>query len=409
LVLSRRDAVGALGALLPALVAARASAARPVPAPATGGDFALEGTYLDAAFIHPFGGFALDAATAYAQAKHADPQAVGPVRNARRIAVERFARLIGAQPKDIAVVPSTMDGENLVNATLRIGPGRGVVTDALHYDASLALYGEQRRRGAPVGIALPRVDGRIDLADIRALITRETRLIAVSLVSSSTGFTHDLAELCALAHAHDVLVYADIIQAAGAVPIDVRASGVDFACCGTYKWLMGDFGTAFLYIRPDRLDRLTRVQTGWRQIRRQGEHGLPFDPPGSPLDDYTLASDAVGFFELSTPAWGALAVAGASLDHVASIGVAEITRRRQPLLDRLHDGLPRKDFQPLTVPGAAGPIISFAVRDAAKRFGPPLQAARIKISTYDNRIRIAPSVYNDTDDIDRLLAILTRG
>jgi len=405
LTLSRRDAIGALGVLLPSLMAVRAGAE---PATPRDGDFALDGAYLDAAFIHPFGTFALDAATAYAQAKHANPQVAGPGRNARRGAVERFARLINARPEDIAVVPSTMDGENLVNATLRIGPGRGVVTDALHYDASLALYGEHHRRGTPVGIVMPRQDGRIDLADVRALITPETRLIAVSLVSSSTGFTHDLAELCALAHARDVLVYADIIQAAGAIPVDVRASGVDFACCGTYKWLMGDFGTAFLYVRPDRLDRLSRVQTGWRQVRQQGEHGLPFDAPGSWLEDYALASDAVGFFELSTPAWGALAVASASLDYVASIGVAEILRRRQPLLDQVHEGLAGQDFQPLTARGAAGPIVSFAVRDAARRFDPALQAARIKISTYDNRIRIAPSVYNDATDIDRLLTVLTK-
>jgi len=403
--LSRRDAIGALGVLLRPLMTARSAAARATAA-TSGGEFTLDSVYLDAAFIHPFGAFALDAATAYAKAKHANPQAVGPGRNARRGAVERFAHLINAQPRDIAVVPSTMDGENLVNAALRIGPGRGVVTDALHYDASLALYGEQRRRGAPVGIATTRQDGRIDLADVAALITRQTRLIAVSLVSSSTGFTHDLAELCALAHQRDVLVYADIIQAAGAIPVDVHASGVDFACCGTYKWLMGDFGTAFLYVRPDRLDKLTRVQTGWRQVRRQGEHGLPFDSPGSALDDYSLASDAVGFFELSTPAWGSLAVVSASLDHLGSIGVPEIQRRRQPLLDQLREELAGNGFQPLTGRGSAGPVISFAVRDAAKRFDPALQAAAIKISTYDNRIRIAPSVYNDAADINRLVAVL---
>jgi selenocysteine lyase/cysteine desulfurase len=403
--ISRRGAIEALGAAL----AGVSPVARAAAADTTDGrDFPFEGVYLDAAFVHPLGRFALAAAEGWSQAKLVDPQATGPARNARGAAVERFARLINAAAGDIAIVPSTMGGENLVNATLRIGPGRGVVTDALHYDASLALYGEQHRRGAPVAIASPRRDGRIDLADIRALMTPQTRLIAVSLVSSSTGFVHDLGELCAMAHARDVLVYADIIQAAGAIPIDVRESGVDFACCGTYKWLMGDFGAAFLYVRPDRLDRLTRVQTGWRQIARQAEHGLPFDPPGSWLDDYQLKSDAVGFFELGTPAWGALAVAVASLDHIASIGVGTIARRRQPLLDRLHEALPRGDFQPLTPHGAPGPIIAFAVRDAAKRFDPALKAANIRISTYDNRVRIAPSVYNDATDIERLIAILLR-
>ena len=68
------------------------------------------------------------------------------------------------------------------------------------------------------------------------------------------GFQHDLKAVCDLAHAHGAYVYADIIQAAGAVPIDVRASGVDFAAAATYKWLMGDFGLGFLYVREDLLD-----------------------------------------------------------------------------------------------------------------------------------------------------------
>jgi len=54
------------------------------------------------------------------------------------------------------------------------------------------------------------------------------------------------------------------VQAVGAVPVDVRASGVDFLACSSYKWLMGDMGLGFLYVRGDRLDRLERTQYGFR-------------------------------------------------------------------------------------------------------------------------------------------------
>ena len=56
------------------------------------------------------------------------------------------------------------------------------------------------------------------------------------------GFQHDLKAVCELAHAHGAYVYADIVQSAGAMPIDVRASGVDFCACSSFKWLMADFG-----------------------------------------------------------------------------------------------------------------------------------------------------------------------
>lgn len=401
--LSRRGVMGATGGLLPGLASATTGASASLPDRIS---FPFQGAYLDAAFTHPFGTFASAAAASYVQVRLDGPQAVGPRGNPRRGAVERFARLINADPTDIAVVPSTLEGENLVAAALGIGPGAGVVTDALHYDASLVLYGEAARRGAPVAVARPKA-GRVDLADLRALITRETRLVAVSLVSSETGFEHDLAELCAVAHAQGALVYADIIQAAGAVPVDVRATGVDFACCGTYKWLMGDFGAAFLYVRPDRLDRLKRVQVGWRQVRRQDSHVFPFEPPGPAIGGYELARDAVGIFEVSTPAWGALAVANAGLDYVLARGVDAIARHRAPLVERLQAELGGRGFTSLTPRGARGPIVAFAARDADARFAARLKTEGVRISTYEHRLRISVSVHNDESDVDRLLRILT--
>ena len=404
---SRREMLAIVGTL-PALASAVGAGAQPANSQRTLPDranFAFEGIYLDAAFTHPLSGVAFAAGSDYLTLRRRDPQGVSPRRNARASAVERFARLINAAPADIAIVPSTMEGENLINASLGIGPGAGVVTDGLHYDASLALYGELQRRGAPLAIVRPR-GGQIDLADVRAVLTRDIKLVAVSLVSSTTGFEYDLAELCSLAHAHGVLVYADLIQAAGATPIDVKATGVDFAACGTYKWLMGDFGTAFLYVRSESLQRLKRVEVGWRQVRNQHSHVLPLEPPGPVLGSYELAADAAGLFEVSTPAWGPLATVAASLDYIEGLGVDTIARYRQPLLDRIQAELPRHGFEALTPLGSRSPIVAYACKDASKRFATRLQAEHIQISVYEHRIRISPSVYNTMDEVEHLLKVL---
>jgi selenocysteine lyase/cysteine desulfurase len=219
---------------------------------------------------------------------------------------------------------------------------------------------------------------------------------------------HDLAELCAIAHRRGALVYADIIQAAGAVPIDVRATGVDFACAGTYKWLMGDFGTAFLYVRPDRLERLRRVEVGWRQLLAQQGHVLPLEPAGPALGSYTLHTGAAGIFEVSTPGWGPLATVVGSLDYIFAQGLKRMAAHRANLIERIRDGLASTDFIPLTPQASTGPIIAYAVKDADRRFDAALRAANVKISTYRQRIRISPSIYNDAEDIDRLLSVLHR-
>jgi selenocysteine lyase/cysteine desulfurase len=405
--LSRRQLIKAIG-LLPPLTGATAARATQSPGPLPDRtSFPLDQVYLDAAYTHPFGRAAASAASAYTQSRQHDPQSVSPRQNARSAAVERFARLINADPSDIAVVASTMEGENLVTRSLGVGAGAGVVTDALHYDGSLALYGELQKRGVPVAVVRPR-GTRIDLADVRAVLTRGTRLVAVSLVSSVTGFLHDLGELCALAHAHDALVYADIVQAAGAVPIDLKASGVDFAACGTYKWLMGDFGTAFLYVRPDRLDRLTRLHVGWRQLREYESHVLPYEAAGPALGTYQLAAGVAGMFEVGTPAWAALACVAGSLDYIASIGVDAIVRHRQPLLQELQSKLPALGFTALTPPDSLSPIVAFACKDAQKRFAARLRAEKIRISIYEHRIRVSPSVYNTMDDVEHLLKTLSQ-
>ena len=366
-------------------------------------NFPLDHIYLNAAYTHPFGRFAFEAGETFLRARMNDPNRPWPDTNARDAAVAAFARLINAAPEDIAVVPSTMEGENLIVQSLGLDKTTGVTTDAYHY--SLPLYAELEKRGVPVAIAAPR-DNRIELDDLERLMSPSTRLVAISAVSSDTGFAHDLKSLCDMAHSKGALVYADIIQAAGAVPLDVKATGVDFCCAGTYKWLMGDFGIAFLYVRPDRLKALQRVQVGWRQYEDYTSHIYPFDPPGRTGVDYTLGSTTAARFEVSTPSWEALAVAEQSLAYLHRVGVDNIARHRTPMLERLHSALPAMGMKALTPSTSQTPLAVFSFEGAAKRLGPALTAAKIKVQLYRNRIRISPSVYNDMPDIEQLLRVI---
>jgi selenocysteine lyase/cysteine desulfurase len=402
--LSRRAMLGSLSAL--PLTAAAAKAAPSLPDKAS---YEFSGTYLNAAYAHPMNRqVRLAGADFLASRANRDVARPWPADNPRNQAVAKFAAFINADPSEIAVVPSTMEGENHLLAALGIDENHGVVTDAYHYGPSLVLYGELHKRGVPLAVVAPR-ENRIDLKDIEQAIGPNTKLVAISHVGSSTGFQHDLKALCDLAHRKGVYVYADIIQSVGAIPFDVKDSGVDFCCCGTYKWLMGDFGTAFLYVRPDRLKELKRTAVGWRQATNEVSHVYPFDPPGPAIGDWTMRSGtAAATFEVSTPSWSALAMAITSLDYVERLGVENIARHRQPLVARLQDEMPKLGFMPLTPKGTAGPIVSFAYKDAAKRLDPVLKAERITLSTYDNRIRISPSVYNDMDDVERLLKAVSR-
>src|SRR5262249_20745376 len=140
----------------------------------------------------------------------------------------RFARLIGAKADEIAFVQNTSDGENIVVIGMDL-PKRGgnVVLDELHFETSLYMYKTLEAKGVELRVVKHR-DWRIDLKDMDRAIDKNTRLVSMALVSNVNGYLHDARAIADLAHARGAYVFADMVQAAGAVPVDVRAMGIDF-------------------------------------------------------------------------------------------------------------------------------------------------------------------------------------
>jgi selenocysteine lyase/cysteine desulfurase len=398
---------GASAATIAGQAVAQATPARPglIPLPDKA-NFPFEGVHMNAAFTHMIGVRAAQAGQAYAESRLHEPGHIWPAQNARDEAVELYAVLINAAPSEIAVVPSTLEGENLIAAALGLGSDAGVVTDAFHYDASLVHYGEMARRGMPLSVVAPR-ENRIDYDALADAIGPKTRLVAVSLVASPTGFKHDLKRLCEIAHAKGAYVYADVIQAVGAVPVDVRESGVDFCCAGHYKWLMGEFGAAFLYVRADRLKALRRTQLGWRGLSRYQSHVMPGDPPGPAVGDWSLRDDTAGVFEVGTANWGGLATTVGSLKYIRDLGADRIAAHRQPLLEQLQSELPRAGYRPLTPRDAQGPTVVFEKEGVHDQVAAALKSARIFVTLHQDRVRISPSVHNDTNDVETVIAALS--
>ena len=373
-------------------------------------DFAIpEGlTYINGAYTHPMPVAAAEAVRRNAEERSRPGRIDDPGHDALAKEVKtQFAALINAKPAEISFVPNTSTGENLVFNSLGIvGSGGNVVTDALHFDGMiLHLQALQRLQGLDLRIATPR-DGRIEFKDLERLVDKKTKLIELSLVAMYNGFQHDLKAVCDLAHAHGAYVYADIVQAAGATPIDVRSTGVDFCSCSTFKWLMGDFGLGFLYAREDLLDKIKRSQYGYHSATRIDTHFLPYDPPASTPFTWELGSDASAHFEVGSNAYGPMAALGFSLPYIRRLGVEAIEDYRQPMLERLRKEMPRLGFDPITPPGTKSALITFTVKER-KPVLERLQKASINVRLGAHFIRLSPSIYNDMQDIDRLLGALS--
>ena len=169
----------------------------------------------------------------------------------------------------------------------------------------------------------------------------------------------------------------------------------------------GRFGVGFLYIRNDRLDQLKRSQYGYRQLADYTFHAFPFDLPGKELFESQAKEDTGGHFEVGTLGNEAVAALRYSLGLLVEIGVDKIQQFRQPLIDRLQSALPELGYAQMTPGNSKSPIVSFAFKDAAKVLKPRLDAAGINIQLYENRLRISPSFYNDMDDVEKLIKVLS--
>jgi selenocysteine lyase/cysteine desulfurase len=173
---------------------------------------------------------------------------------------------------------------------------------------------------------------------------------------------------------------------------------VDFCACSSYKWLMGDMGLGFLYVRREVFDRLSAPQFGARQILL----------PGSDSGRWRTRVGAAGLFEVGSISRAVAAALAHSLRYILDIGVEAIAAHRRPLLKRLREGGADVGLHPVTPNTSDGPILAFS-HPTARAFAAPLARAHIYATVYEDRIRVAPSVFNTEHDVEQFLATIALG
>ena len=357
-------------------------------------------TYLNSAALHPVGTFAANAMKGVIDNRLLGPGEGRADFNARaqEELKKKFGALINAAPTEIAYTANTTDGENIVFSGLDLPKHKGanVVIDELHFTSSLYMYKELEKKGLELRIVKHK-NWKIDPEDMGRKIDKNTKLVSIALVSNVNGFMHDAKAVSAIAHARGALVFADIIQAVGAVPMDVKALGIDFAASGTYKWLMGERGIGFLYVREDLQGTvLPTTRYGHRQVSNFNRAALSWEPlPG-----------AARYETGGIPVVLAAGV-NAGIDYVNKLGLTNIRTHAKQLTDRLQDELPPLGYKALTPRDTPTPTVAFELKDAAATTK-VLQAGKVvgTVIGNENRIRLAVSVFNTHDDIDRVVAVL---
>jgi L-cysteine/cystine lyase len=314
-----------------------------------------------------------------------------------------LARLLNASDGETALTDNTGEGLNIIINGFNWRAGDEVITtNHEHFSALAPLYQIRERYGVVIRTADlgPKGDRPVAQA-IAELITSRTRLIVLSHVSWMSGAVLDVGEVAAVAHERDIPVLVDGAQSAGAIPIDVKALGVDFYAIPMQKWLCGPDGTGALYVRSESLNRVTCTYVGYFSAKHEENV------------EWELA-DTAQRFELGGRQTAAVAGQAAVLHWMAeTIGMDWIYKRIASLNAYACNALQTIPAVSLLTPepGASGLVaFLFDGHDDAEVVKQLAQQHNIYIRNLHSThaLRVSTGFYNTREDIDKLVQTLKK-
>ena len=331
--------------------------------------------------------------THLAERHGADPEA--PIENfdsfqSRMVeAKARAAEVLGTDPSRIEFVPNTSTGLNVLAQGLDWQEGDRIAVPDGAFPTNVYPFLNLESQGVTVDF-VPTDEGAYTVEDVEQTVGSETRLLSVSWVHFLSGFRADLSALGGLCEAHDILFCVDAIQGLGALQMDVEAAGIDFLSTGGHKWLMAAQGAGFLYC-DDALQDQLRPPTGWL-------HG-PVDWEN--LDDYALTfHDDARRFRTGTLNSAGVTALHAALGLYLDAGPAWCEERVLDLSKTLADELTARGLSRYgtDAPAHASGIVTVAP-EAPEALFEHLKARGITGALRNRKLRLAPTYYNNKDDL----------
>jgi selenocysteine lyase/cysteine desulfurase len=316
------------------------------------------------------------------------------------------ARLVDADPADIALIPSISYGVATAAKVLTIARGTRVIV--LEDDHSSPVLEWQTRAAAqPFAVETVRRPGDGDwtsaiLAAIERSGAAPVSLASISSVHWSDGGLIDIQKIGATLRRRGAGFLIDATHGAGVLTMDVRRLDPDFVLFPTYKWLLGPYGRAFLYIAKRHQGGIPLEQTafGRRDVRAENEVYFA---------DVSYVPDARRFDMGERDHFISMEMASIGMEMMAEWGATAIAQRLLMLTERIAEGLRGSGVGVPERHLRAPHILSLSFRDGVPAdLIKGLASENIYVAARLGRMRVSPHVYNDEADTDRFVTALTR-
>ena len=312
------------------------------------------------------------------------------------------ASLINADPADVAIISSVSYGVATAAKSLKVPRGSRVLVLAEDHSSPVL---EWMVRAPEQGFTVETVPQPADgdwTAALLAAIDRPSAPVGLASIASvhwSDGGAIDLLPVAAALRAHGAALLIDATHGAGVMHLDVKTLDPDFMIFPTYKWVLGPYGRAFLYIAKRHQDGIPLEQTGFGRRGVSAEH-TPY------MRDTAYVTGARRFDMGERDHFITMEMAAIGMEMVAQWGADAITERLRMLTNRLAEGLGNSGA---LVPDArvrAPHILSLGFpKGMPNQLLERLEAQGAYAAPRLGRLRISPHVYNDEQDVDRFIEV----
>lgn len=318
-----------------------------------------------------------------------------------------FARIIGASPDDIAIVPSVSYGISLAAANIPVARGQEIVILEDQFPSNVYPWRSLASETGATIVTVPRsrqpdqqnvYDGWTP--GLMNAIGPNTALVALPHCHWTDGSLIDLIAARDATEAVGAALVLDVTQSCGAWPVDVGDVRPDFLVSASYKWMMGPYALGFLYIAP-RWQAGRPLEQTW--LGREGAEDF------TRLVDYTDApAPGVRRFDMGERSqFQLMPMAIAAMSQVLDWGVdniaATLTLRTRDIAARAS----AMGLVPVPEAGRAGHYLGLGFP-----YGPSeglreaLSKRQVYVSVRGESLRVTPHLYNTDDDVDRLFEAL---
>jgi selenocysteine lyase/cysteine desulfurase len=307
-----------------------------------------------------------------------------------------FAKFLGANTDEVAVLPSASAGINSIASALTFSQRKKIVLGAFEFPTMGHVWLAQQARGAQVEFVEATGD-RMPAENYDRAVDRTTLIVPVTGLCFMNGWRSEVKKLVALAHSRGALIMLDDYQDCGTRPVDVKDLDVDIYVAGTLKYLLGPPGLAMMYVKPELTKTLAPTISGWFAQKN------PFAFDVRTLD----LSPTARRFEAGTPAIPNIYAAIAGVELLQEIGLDEVAAQIAQLTAQLLSGVRNLGIQMKTPADSVGPLTVLKCRDSEALVA-KLAAQGIVVSNRKDGLRIAFHVYNTAEDVEAVLDALKK-